>query len=600
MLTCSKWKSNIYGGKEMAKRNYWEMPDKLKRYKNRKKDYPLYTDCPYVYSVREIIDVCSARYGNKAAFMFREGGKVNSVTFLEFKDEVNSLGTGLCEYGIHNRHTVIIGNNCYNWILSFYAVLASEGVAIPTDSALSLEELEYIFTFSDATVIIYSKSMESKIKELEPKLPNITHFICMEETETKDEKHFNLQDIKKKGNELYLAGDTRYTSIVPDAERLSELVFTSGTTGKAKGVMLNQRAICYVVSHSPDIMEVNYSCLSVLPYYHTLESTCGILGMFHSGNTNCINESLRTIMPNLKHYKPTDIQLVPLFVEKMYRSIINKIEEQGKTKKVKAAIKLSNALLKMGIDVRQKLFKEIHDTFGGRLKTIICGGAPLDPEIAEFFYSIGITICTGYGTTECAPIITITRPEFHDYNCVGTIMPGVEVKIANPNENGEGEICIKAPNVMMGYYKDEKQTKQVFDEEGYFHTSDIGRLYKDNRLCVTGRLKNVIILPNGKNVYPEELEYKLKRMSDIIAEIVVREMEKNGETVIGAEIYPDKAYAEANGINDIEGEIRQIISQYNDGQPNHKVIKEIKLRETEFDKTTSAKIKRNYSSLNKA
>lgn len=583
----------------MPEKNYWELPDRLKRYRNRKKDYPYYSYCPYVYSVREIIDVCSNRYGEKAAFMFREKGVVNSVTFLEYRDEVNSLGTGLCEYGIHNRHIVIIGNNCYNWALSFYAVLASEGVAIPTDSALSLEELEYIFTFSDATVIIYSKSMEPKIKELEPKLPNITHFICMEEQEVKDGRHFNLEDIKEKGKQLYKAGDTRYTGIVPDPERLSELVFTSGTTGRAKGVMLNQRAICYVVSHSPDIMHVNYSCLSVLPYYHTLESTCGLLGMFHSGNTNCINESLRTLMPNLKYYKPTDIQLVPLFVEKMYRSIWNKIEEQGKAKKVKAAIKISNALLKLGIDVRQKLFSEIHDTFGRRLLVIICGGAPMAPEIAEFFYSIGITLCTGYGTTECAPIVTITRPEFHDYKCVGTIMPGVEVKIDSPNENGEGEICIKAPNVMMGYYKEEELTSQVFDKEGYFHTGDIGALYKNNRLIITGRLKNVIILPNGKNIYPEELEYKIKRMSDLIGEIVVCEMEKNGETVIGAEIFPDRNYAENAGIQDIQGEIRKVISRYNEDQPNHKVIKEIKLRETEFDKTTSAKIKRNYSKPNK-
>ncbi|MDD4124563.1 MAG: AMP-binding protein [Eubacteriales bacterium] len=583
----------------MPDNNYWEKPDRFKRFINKKKDYPFYTHCPYVYSVRELLDVCSARYGEKAAWMFREDGEIKSVTFNAFRDEVNSLGTGFCEYGIQNRHTVIIGNNCYNWALSFYAVLASEGVAVPTDSALRQDELEYIFTFSDSTVIIYSKSMEKTILELEPRLASITHFICMEEPEAKDDRHFSLRDIKSKGRELYQSGDTRYTGIVPDPERLSELVFTSGTTGKAKGVMLNQRAICHVVSHSPDIMHVTYSCMSVLPYYHTLESTCGILGMFHSGNTNCINESLRTLMPNIKLYKPTDIQLVPLFVEKMYRSIRNKIEEQGKTEKVKKAIRLSDALLKLGIDIRQKLFKDIHSTFGGQLVVIICGGAPLAPEIAEFFYSIGITVCTGYGITECAPIITITRPEFHDYRSVGTIMPGVSVRIDKPDENGEGEICVKAPNVMMGYYKDEERTNQVIDGDGWFHTGDIGSFYKDNRLCVTGRLKNVIILPNGKNVYPEELEYRLHMMSDLISEIIVCEMEKNGESVIGAEIFPDISYAAANGITDIEGEIKRVISEYNKGQPNHKVIKEAKIRDTEFDKTTSAKIKRDYSKLNR-
>ena len=566
---------------------------KFKRFRNRKKDYPFYTGHPIVGSVRELLDSCVAKYGDKPAWKFKRNGKVVSVTFNEFKTEVNSLGTGLCEYGIEKEHIVIIVNNCYEWALSFYAVMASAGVAVPTDNMLGEDDLEYIFNFSDSTVIIYAKSAEKKIDALKDKLPNIKLYICMEEPAARDDIHISLADVLEKGRELYKNGDTRYTGIVPDTERLSELVFTSGTTGKAKGVMLNQRQICYVVSHSPDIMHVTYSCISVLPYYHTLESTCGILGMFHSGNTNHVNENLRTLMPNFKEYRPTDVQLVPLFVEKMYRSIWDKIEEQGKTKKVKKGIKISNFLLKLGIDVRQKMFAEIHETFGGRLLEIICGGAPLAPEIAEFFYSIGITICSGYGITECAPIITITRPEFHDYNSVGTLMPGVQVRIDSPNENGEGEICVKAPNVMMGYYKDPERTAQVIDPEGWFHTGDIGSLYKDNRLCVTGRLKNVIILPNGKNVYPEELEYKLHQMSDLLAEIVVREFTRpNGEQVIGAEIYPDRAYIKNNGITDVEKAVRDIIDKYNEGQTNHKVIKEVKIRDTEFQKTTSAKIKR--------
>lgn len=573
-----------------------EKKQQFKRYRNRSKDYPLYTDCPIVYSVRDILEKCVAKYDPKIAWKYRENGELHCVTYGEFKAQVNSLGTGLCEYKIQNKHIIIIGNNCYNWALSFYTVLASEGVAIPVDSALTEEELEYIFNFSDAEVVIYSKSVEKKISALDGKIPNIKLFICMEEPSNRNGNHICLNDLKEKGKELYLTGDTRYTNIVPDPERLSELVFTSGTTGKAKGVMLNQRQICYVISHSPDIMKVVDTCMSVLPYYHTLESTCGILGMFHSGNTNCINESLRTLMPNFKVYKPTDIQLVPLFVEKMYRSIWNKIEEQGKAKKVKAAIKLSNFLLKMGIDVRQKLFAEIHETFGGQLIEIICGGAPLAPEIAEFFYSIGITICSGYGITECAPIITITRPEFHDYRCVGTIMPGVEVKIDNPNESGEGEICVKSPNVMMGYYKDPVRTSQVFDKDGYFHTGDIGSIYKDNRLCITGRLKNIIILPNGKNIYPEELEYKLHRLSDLLAEIVVKEMVlPNGEHVVGAEIFPDLAYAKNNNITDINAEVKRIIDIYNEDEPVHKVIKEFVIRDVEFNKTTSAKIKREYA-----
>lgn len=571
-----------------------EKRSKVKSFINRKKEYPFYADCPYVSSVRELIDVCSARYGDKAAFRFREDGEIKSVTFRNFAKEVNALGTGLCEYGFAGEHIALIGENCYAWALAFYAALASDGVAVPVDSALDEAELEYIFNFSDTKVIIYSKSMEKKILSLKPRLPGVARYICMEEPETKNGAFFNLKTIKAKGKALLDQGDTRYTDIVPDPERLSELVFTSGTTGKAKGVMLNQRAICHVVSHSPDIMKVSGSCLSILPYYHTLESTCGLLGMFHSGNTNCINESLRALLPNFSAYQPTDVQVVPLFVEKLYRLVQNKIEEMGKTRQIAKAIRFSNWLLQWKIDIRRRLFRQIHQTFGGNLVTIICGGAPLAKEIAEFFYAIGITVCTGYGITECAPIITITRPEFHDYHSVGTILPGVTVKIENPDENGEGEICVKAPNVMLGYYKDEGQTKAAFDAEGFFHTGDIGAFYKDNRLRVTGRLKNVIILPNGKNVYPEELEHKIKKTSGLILEIVVREMERNGERVVGAEIFPDFAFAQTKGMDgdEIQAALKRTVAAYNDRAPNHKMIKAVKIRNTEFEKTASAKIKR--------
>ncbi len=480
-------------------------------YKNLKENYPLY-EVRQIDSLRELVDSGAQLFGEKAAFKYKDKGEVVSISYNQFKDEVDSFGTALYDMGLDGKHIAIIGDNSYSWVLSYLTVLNSSGVVVPIDKELSSEDILYILTSGDCDVLIYgSGNTEKKILEIKENLKNITHFISMAELPSYDEKHYYMGDLVKKGSQLLKNGDKRYISIVPDNNVMKELLFTSGTTGKSKGVMLNAESLLFNIINSQKLMQITDTCLSILPYHHSYESTTGVLTMMHHGMTICINESLRALLPNLKLYKPTEIQVVPLFIEKLYRGIWDKAEETGKAKMLTKLIKFSNAMLGMGIDLRKQLFKSVTSIFGGRLKTIICGGAPLKPQMTEFFDSIGITLINGYGITECGPLISINRPNYHNYEAVGVLMPGMKIMIDRPNEDGEGEICVKGPNIMLGYYKNEEATAEVFTD-GWFHTGDVGRIDENGFIFLTGRKKNIIILKNGKNIYPEEIEEKLSVM----------------------------------------------------------------------------------------
>ncbi len=559
-------------------------------YVNRKVNYPCYKVRP-CDSIRMLVDSSAEIYKDKAAFRYRVGGEDASVSYTEFKRQVDFLGTALVSLGVGNSHIAIIGNNCYPWALSYLAVLASEGVAVPIDKELPPEDILNIIVHSESDVVFYTSSVAKKLDEIRSRL-GVKEYVLMDGSSVTVEGDLTLFDLIAHGERLMEEGDTRYMDIVPDMHGLKQLSYTSGTTGKSKGVMLSQDTLCFNVVKSQELMHITERCLSVLPYNHCYEATCGILTMLHNGMTICINESLRTLLPNLKKYKPTEMLIVPLFAENFYRRILAAVEEKGKTKKLKTGIKLSRALLKLGIDKRKKLFADIHETFGGELKLIVCGGAPIKQEIVEFFADIGITLINGYGITECGPLISINRPEYYNCRSVGLALNDTEVKIHNPNKDGEGEIAVKGRNVMLGYYKNEAATAEVM-HDGYFYTGDYGRIDKNGFIYITGRKKNIIILKNGKNVYPEEIEHEL---SDIpyIAEVVVYPASVGSEAdkALGAEIYPNIELAASQGITDVEDVIREAISKFNAKQPPYKVIKQIRFRDREFDKTTTKKIKR--------
>ena len=371
-------------------------------------------------------------------------------------------------------------------------------------------------------------------------------------------------------------------------------MFTSGTTGKGKGVMLSQNAVLSDIADVIPYIDYSRKTVSVLPPHHTFGSTVMLLGHVIFGCNIYISSGLRYVQKELKEQKPGHLILVPLYLETFYRKILATVKEQGKEKLLFRMIAMSNGMRRVGIDMRKKLFASVRDAFGGEVHMAICGGAPLNPEIISFFESIGISTLNGYGITECAPIVAVNRSRHVVDGSVGTVFDIDTVKIEDPNEDGEGEICVMGPNVMLGYYKDEAATAEAIDEDGYFHTGDYGKLDKDNILYITGRKKNLIILSNGKNVYPEEIENELIATPGILDVIVYEGQSKRGvmHNAIVAEVFPDKDYIEKNGITDIKAHLQPYINEYNRNAVPYKKIKILKVRAKEFPKNTLRKIMR--------
>ena len=560
-------------------------------YRNRTKNYPYY-EVRGVKDLRHLIDDTAGLFSEKKALIYKVNGEERSLTYKNLKTTVDSLGSALCKRGLGDTHIGIIGENSGFWIIAYLTTLNLKGVVVPIDKDLGKDDLRRVLTDGDVTAVFYASSMREKLAEAN--VGQITDYICMDRKDGLPDGHLYMEDLILEGGDLLAAGDRTYVDIVPDYEGLKQLMFTSGTTGKSKGVMLSQKTLCFNIIKSQELMKITERCLSVLPYHHAYEATCGILTMLHHGMTIVVNDSLRNVVSNLKKYKPTEMLIVPLFAETFYRRIMEKIKEQGKEKTFIRGLKLSNTLLKAGIDVRKKLFGEILENFGGELLILICGGAPLKPYLAEFFDGIGIMLINGYGITECGPLVAINRPCYHKSEAVGLPIKDIEIRIDNPNEKGEGEICVKGDNVMLGYYKNRKATDEVI-VDGWFHTGDIGKFDSDGFLYITGRIKNMIVLKNGENIYPEEIEDALSDI-ELISEVIVygAKLSETGDKGLGAEIYPDFEAAKKKGVTDVQAAIREEISKYNAQRPHYKTIKEIRFRDTEFEKTTSKKIKRKY------
>jgi long-chain acyl-CoA synthetase len=375
---------------------------------------------------------------------------------------------------------------------------------------------------------------------------------------------------------------------------MSLLVFTSGTTGKGKGVMLSQNNILSVMTDIIPYIDFSEKTVGVLPLHHTYGSSVMLVGHAIIGSEIYISAGLRYVQKELKEQKPGHLVIVPLYLETFYRKILANVKESGKEKQLKMLIKMSNAMRKTGVDLRRKLFSGVLAAFGGEVRTVISGGAPINPEIQEFFESIGITVLNGYGITECAPIIAVNRSRRIVAGSVGPVLDIDTVVIDEPNEDGEGEIIVSGPNVMLGYYNDEEATKEAITEDGYFRTGDYGKLDENNVLYITGRKKNLIILSNGKNVYPEEIENVLSATPGVLEIVVYEGQSRRGisHNAIVAEIFPDSEYLEKNGITDVQAHIKPYVDAYNRSTVPYKKISVIKIRKKEFPKNTLRKIMR--------
>ena len=548
--------------------------------------------------IREILQDSVKNYPDNSAFMIKhkDGKNVDyeKITYKRFMDEINFLGTALIDLGLKDTKVAIIGKNRYEWMVAHFAVINGTGISVPLDKGLPAGEIENSLIMSGCETIVFEKDYLDTIKEIKNKnTTNLKKFICMDDIE--DESVLTIKTLLNKGKTLLENGDKRFLKAEIDNEKLSILVFTSGTTSASKGVMLSHKNIVSNI-YGLDSFEKIYPTdvnMAFLPFHHTFGST-GLLYLLHHGATNVFCDGIRHIQENLKEYKVTMFICVPLIIEAMYKKIMTQVEKQGQTKKVKFGIKLTRFLLKFGIDIRRKVFKQIIDNLGGSLRFIISGASGIDRKVAEAFNDFGFLTVQGYGLTETSPVLFAENENNIKYGSVGLPLINVEAKIENKNEDGIGEIVAKGPNVMLGYYENKEETDKVL-KDGWFYTGDLGYFDKDGFLFITGRKKNVIVLKNGKNIYPEEIEQVISNLS-YVAENMVYGKEKDDDLLLSAKIVYNKEYMDEKYPGKTEEEIKEIIwkdiKEINKTMPQYKHVKNIVVTDKPMIKTTTAKIKR--------
>lgn len=511
-----------------------------------------------------------------------------NITYTKFLNHINSFGTGLLKKGFTGKRVALIGPNSYEWMLTYFTVQSGIGILIPLDKGLPDSEIEYSLQKSKADVIVFSEEYLDRIMELK-ETTNLTKFICMQ----KNNKNIpTIQDFMNIGTRELKKGNTLFSSLEIDPNELSLILFTSGTTSLAKAVMLTQRNILVSVNGVTEILDVTPKDVGIalLPFHHTF-GALSVMYLFAGGACTTFCDGLRYIGDNLKEYHVTTFICVPLLLESMYKKIMLQIEKTNKTKKVNFALALSKFLLFFKIDIRRKLFKEIIDSIGG-LRMAISGASALDPRVQKGLNDFGIRASQGYGLTETAPVLTAPKNDMDKIGSCGTPIPEVEVKIANPNENGIGEIIARGPNVMLGYYENKEATNEVI-KDGWFYTGDLGYKDDDNFFYITGRKKNVIVLKNGKNIYPEELEVLINKLP-YVNECIVFGYPKDDDLIVSTKIvYDAKQIGNNLDEKEIKNKIWEDIKKLNNTLPTYKYIKNLFISEEPMIKTTTSKIKRN-------
>ena len=549
-------------------------------------------------NLKELIYNASKKYSDKIAFIIKHKEKevkYEKITYKKFLEDINALGTKLYEMGLKAKRIAIVGRNRYEWALAHLTNQLGGMVSIPLDKELKVGELESSIERSKADVVVFDEKYVEAIEEIKKSNKNVKEYISM----SKLEGYKNIEDLKNEGYELLKKGNKEYINAEINSYDMSILLFTSGTTSKSKAVMLSQNNITsnvYSMQLVEDIRESDTN-LAFLPYHHIFGSTAMIV-MLAYGVTTAFPDGLKYIAQNLKEYKVSAFVGVPLLVEAIYKKITQEIEKKGKTKTVEIGKKISNALMKLHIDVRRKLFKDVIDALGGSLRFVISGGAPLDREVSKGFNELGICVAQGYGLSETAPVIAAEDYKRKRYGSVGFPMKNVQVEFANKDENGIGELIVKGPNVMLGYYENEEATNQVL-KDGWFYTGDLGYRDKDGYIFITGRQKDMIVLKNGKKVFPEELETLVNRIDEVEECMVFGLGEKNDENDVKLSVkivYNEDIVREKHG--DISEDVLEKIiwnkvKEVNQTLPQYKYIKYMILTKEELIKTTTKKVKRN-------
>ena len=555
-----------------------------------------------ITDLKDMINQSAQEFADKPAFKYKTEipGQFNVITYKQFLDEINSLGTKLIDMGLMGKRIAIISENRYEWCLAYMAIACGTGVVVPLDKLLPANELETLIVRSGAEAIFYSSKYDEIMKDIKQRqTTDIRYYISMD-LDKRQDGVYSQKELVEKGKELIEKGNRKFLDAKIDNETMGFMLFTSGTTAMSKAVMLSHKNI---VTNLMDIASVlnldeNDTLLSFLPLHHTFECTVGFLYVIYRGGSIAYCEGVRHIADNIKEYQITAMISVPALYETMYKRLMKNIEKKGKLQEVEKLMKLTGMLSKVGIDFRKKIFKEIHDGLGGHLRLLVNGAAALSAEVEKGFNDLGIKTVQGYGLTETSPVISAGTDFEQEVGSVGKVFPSVKLKIVNKDENGIGEIHVKGPTVMLGYYQNEEATKQVLDNKGWLNTGDLGYVDKKGFLFLCGRKKSVIVLKNGKNVFPEELETVINRIDGIKESFVYGKPEENDEIdlkICAKIVYDKETMKEIYGIEN-EKEISDIIwskiKEINKTMPSYKYIKEITITEEELIKTTTQKIKR--------
>ena len=550
--------------------------------------------------LKDMLNQTGEVYGDRPAYIFKteEKGKFRIITHKEFRENINALGTTLIQMGLKDKRIAIISENRYEWELSYLAVAAGVGVIVPLDKALPDNELESLILRSQVEAIIYSSKYDAIMNTLrEKKNTNLKYFISMD-LEENTQGIYAEKALVEKGKKLLADGNKTYIDAKIDAEKMGIMLFTSGTTAMSKAVMLSHKNL---VTNVMDIIQRfdltdEDRFLSFLPLHHVFECTVGFLYPISIGGSIAFCEGVKHMAENIKEFEITAMISVPAVFDIIYRKVMKTIEKKGKLANLEKGKKVSQFLLKMKIDLRKQLFKEVHESLGPKLKLVVTGGAALDPETEKGFNDLGFDVEQGYGLTETAPVIAAETPKCRRLGSIGKKFPSVEVKIDDPDEEGIGELMAKGPSIMLGYYENEEATKSALESDRWFHTGDLARIDKDGFIYISGRKKSVIVLNNGKNVFPEEIETLLNKVEGIKETFVFEKKEDDGDVKVCVEIVYDKELIKE--LYNIEGEenIKEFlwdkVKEVNKLMPKYKYVREMVITEEPLIKTTTLKIKR--------
>lgn len=554
----------------------------------------------YINDLRDMIYSSAELYGDDPAFLVKDvpRGEYRPVTYNQLKADIDCLGTKLVQMGLKDKKVAIIGENSYKWVVSYLAVTNGTGVVVPLDKELTGVEIHNLLDRAEVDAIVFSGKMKKKTMEVIDDIKGIDIIIDMDAKEDCGEIRA-LDSLIEEGKSLLEGGNRNFTDAVIDRDAMCALLFTSGTTGHSKGVMLSHKNISANVYNMSKYVKIRRpgGGLSVLPMHHTYELTCHVFTSIYQGVFVAICEGLRYIQPNLKESKATVMLGVPIVFETMHKKVWKQAEASGAADKMKKMMALSRRTrLFNKPEIIKRIFDKIHSSLGGHIELFIAGGAAINPDVIKDYEALGIPMIQGYGMTENAPIIAVNRDYYSKSESVGKPMPGTEVRIIDQDEDGVGEIICKGPSVMIGYYDNPEATAEVL-KDGWLYTGDYGRFDDEGFLYVCGRKKNVIVTKNGKNIFPEEIEQLLMEQPFIEEVLVYGTIDKrDGDVIVRAEVYPNyEVIREQLGEitkDGIKDTIKDSIEQINDKMPAYKRVKRFKLREDEFEKTTTRKIKR--------